>query len=132
VLATLQAPLDRGRAGIAPSILRALDRADALLDRWRFRWQLCYQYESERLLTLQTEKLTAEWARGAIPCNRRLPDGGAILVSIHQVNGRLAFLRLSSIVSPLGGVSNLPLDQSSGWFEDNIVLRVEHGHSAGL
>ncbi len=60
-------------------LCEALDPLSSRWDRLRLRWRHCYEHERYRLLVLQADRLSVEWAQAHIRGAINLPPEGAIL-----------------------------------------------------
>ena len=57
----------------------------------------------DEILSYQIDRMTRAWVRERVSLSDPpLPQGGAILLSIHQWNQRLAFARLADVTTELG------------------------------
>ena len=74
----------------AKAALIALDAAPTPGRRCRFRWAIAYHDALDRLLQLQQARITPAWVQRHVrPPERALPEGGAIILVLHQANMRL-------------------------------------------
>src|SRR5262245_49585800 len=89
----------------------------------RFVWHWWYQRATGEVLAYQADRLTLEWAEEHVEAPDRLPEGGCILLSVHQFEQLLGFARLSGAVNELGVASLFePLSES-----DPNLLRTGRG-----
>jgi len=109
-LATVRWSVEGRAHRVAGAALRALGRPAGRLARWRFAWALLYHRETDLLLALLAERLTAAWAAGRVACAEPPPVGGAILITLHHANKRLALptLRALAPAHTLGVVAATP------------------------
>lgn len=116
LLATGRALLDRRTRQLAGDALRALDRPDTRLARWRFCWLIAYHTETNLLLGMQGDRLSDAWAGQHVVCPALPPRGGAVITTVHHANTRAGALRFSGSIGPLGALvaQNFGLDESPG------------------
>lgn len=92
---------------VAQRFCRPLGEAlDPSLSRWgrlRLRWRHCYEHERYRLLVLQADRLSVEWARAQVRGEINLPPDGAILVTPHHTAMRLGVIALTGAGYRIGG-----------------------------
>jgi hypothetical protein len=98
--------------GPARSLARGL--SDALGERsWqarlRIHWSLCYQDEADKLILLQIDKVSPEWAMTHAPIRGTVPPEGAILLSVHHVLRWLSYYPLSVTAD---SVTNITMEPS--------------------
>jgi hypothetical protein len=74
----------------ANAVLTALGVTPTPTQRWRFRWAVAYQDATDRLLQWQQTRITSDWIQEHVLLpERALPEGGAIVLILHQANMRL-------------------------------------------
>jgi len=110
--ATIRSVADAKLHPIAGPALVALGPASTPWNRWVFRWTVAYHDEVDRILGEQQERLTPEWQRRhLVPHGGQVPEGGAILVILHQANQRLlAPLLRDQCPGPVGMVAQDALE----------------------
>ncbi len=110
--ATIRSVADAKLHPIAGPALVALGPASTPWNRWVFRWTVAYHDEVDRILGEQQERLTPEWQRRhLVPHGGQVPEGGAILVILHQANQRLlAPLLRDQCPGPVGMIAQDALE----------------------
>jgi hypothetical protein len=90
---------------VAAAAIQALGETPTREAVWRFTWDWWYQRATGEILAYQADRLTPEWATHNISRPNRLPDGGCVLVSVHQFHQLVAFAGLGVSVAELGATS---------------------------
>ncbi len=114
--------------GEAGALSRHLSHAlgvSSSLERWRLRWSICYHYEIERLILIQADRLTHEWAMEHVHICGHLPPDGAILLTSHQFGRWIARLRLASMGEACSSISMEPTPEDVTIFvlADPVIQR---------
>jgi hypothetical protein len=89
---------------VAAAALRALGSTPTIAATWLFAWRWWYQRCAGGVLDYQADRVTLAWAEQHVAAPASVPNGGCILVSVHNFTQRLAFARLGSLFDDLGGV----------------------------
>ncbi len=106
MLAAIQCVCDRHSRTLSRALLVGLGRPVTVRAWWRLHWDRCYQMQAARLLLLQSDRLTTEWATEHVRIIGRLPPGGAILVGPHHDGFRLGLLALAASIDSLGSITS--------------------------
>lgn len=112
-LAALRLPFDVEASHLADYLTVALQLPPSRSARLILRWSLCHQYEIDRLLTLQSERLTADRLLPHVRFDGALPSDGAILVTPHHVGMRPGLTALAATGVRLGGAMIDPGDSAA-------------------
>ncbi len=121
----------------AGAALDALDCPSAKAQRVNFGWSWWFQCATNTVHSYQTERLTPDWCAAHVAGTPQLPAGGAVLLTVHHFNRRLAYVRFSCMVERLGMVSadGPAIDRAAQFYErmfDSRVFQPPYAARRGL
>lgn len=106
MLAAIQCVCDKNSRTVSRVLLAGLGRPVTTRAWCKLHWNRCYQTQVSRLLLLQMDRLTTQWATRRVRITGCLPSGGAILVGPHHDGFRLGLLALAGLGPSLACITS--------------------------